>query len=109
MAEISQPFDYNLYERNNGRIHLLARKLIDSFSDFSTFPSYQTQGAESTPNFFLTDNSREIGWMEIYYSRFGNVKLKPLLTAARITNQGALKYSVRTHGSSTHLYGVKCF
>lgn len=108
MAEIARPYGHNLYERSNGRIHLLAKKLIDGFTDFTTFPDYQSQIETSTPEYFLTDNSREIGWMEIYYSRFADTKLKPLLAEARKTNNGALKFSMRTHGSATHLFGVKC-
>ena len=107
-AEIAKPFGMDLYARGGGRLMLLVDRMVTSFGSFSGFPGYATQASDSNPTYFLTDNSRELEWMEIIYSRFGTAGLKPLLTTARATNSGALKYSYRTHGSPTHLFGVKC-
>jgi len=108
MAEISETFGLNLYARDKGRLHLLAKRMIEGFEDFSTFPNHQTQTTISTPRYLLTEDNRELSWMEIYYSRFADPRLKKILQTARQSNNGSLKISLRTHGSSTHLFGVKC-
>jgi len=108
MAEVAAPFGINLYDRQNGKIKLLTARVIQGFSDFSSFPDNQLQGTSSNPTYFLTDNSRQLDWMEAYYSRFPSPELKTILTSARLTSDGKIKSSRQTGGNATIAYGVKC-
>lgn len=109
MAEISKPYGYNLYTRNSNKIELLSNRVIQGYVDFSTWPDYQIQSSSSTPNYFLTDNTRQLDWAEIIYSRFASPALKNILATARsFLSSNTLKSTRQTGGGATQTFGVKC-
>ncbi len=108
MAEVGELYGLDLYKRNNSRLALSVTKAGQYFNNFSSFPGYADEVANSKPAFFYTTGSNQLDWMEIYYSRFATASLKNPLTQARLSNSGKIKNSRETSGNMTIAFGVKC-
>lgn len=103
-AEIAESQGIDLYSRNGGSIHRLASLIIESFEDFGNFQRLSPHKQIHDAKYLLTENVKELDWMEILYARFGEERFLPYLETIR-KKQSTI--SRRTGGNPTLNWGLR--
>jgi hypothetical protein len=90
MAEVMVNNGVNLYSfkasATSGTIGTAGVRLVHEYmTNMKTFPGGATQISQSIPSYFLTDNTGQLDWMEIFRFRFHKTEpgSAPLLVKAR--------------------------
>jgi poly(beta-D-mannuronate) lyase len=97
IAETAARNGLDLYAERDGALHRLVARVLQSLDD----PSYIARAAGATQEWVGNLDGGKLTWMEPYYARFADARLRPWLDRYRpLKNR-------RTGGNATLLYGAR--